>query len=226
MLSLVAGTVFFVCLHLFVSGSGLRDQLTDRIGEGPYLGLFSLASLGGFVWMCNGYAGAPYVQLWSSLPGIRSIALVTTLIAFLLAVIGLTTKSPTATGGEALLDEGDVATGILRITRHPFLWGVIIWSATHMLTTGDLASLIFFGGLLILGIYGPKSIDGKRERKLGEKWEAFAKVTSRTPFAAIREGRNHLALAEIPVWKIIAGVAMWSGMIAAHAKLFGTSPLG
>ena len=35
MLSVVLGTAFFVCLHLFVSGTKLRDQLTDRIGDDP-----------------------------------------------------------------------------------------------------------------------------------------------------------------------------------------------
>ncbi len=33
MTSLILGTAFFVGIHLFVSGTELRDRITDRIGE-------------------------------------------------------------------------------------------------------------------------------------------------------------------------------------------------
>ena len=225
MTSLVLGTIFFVGIHLFVSGTRLRDRLTERIGEKLYLGLFSLASLGGIVWTCAAYSAAPAIILWQDLPGAGALAVAGTLIAFLLAVVGLTTPSPTAAGGEALLDSGDPAVGILRVTRHPFLWGVVIWATVHLLTNGDAASLVFFGGLLFLSLRGPGSIDAKRARKLGDQWEVFAARTSIVPFAAILGGRNHLVLSEIPVWKPVVAVAAWAGMLATHGRLFGVSPV-
>jgi uncharacterized membrane protein len=224
MASLVLGTVFFVGIHLFVSGTRLRDWLTERIGEKPYLGLFSLASLGGISWMCAAYADAPAIILWEELPGAGALAVAGTLVAFVLVVLGLTTPSPTAAGGEALLDGGDPAIGILRVTRHPFLWGVAIWAAVHLLTNGDAASLVFFGGLLFLSLRGPSYIDAKRARKLGGQWEAFAARTSAVPFAAILGGRNHLALREIPIWKPVVAIVAWAGVLHAHGRLFGASP--
>ena len=79
------------------------------------------------------------------------------------------TSAPPAkvTGGERLLEGDDPATGILRITRHPFLWGGLIWAVTHFIANGDLASLVLFGGFVVLTIAGPISIDRKRARKLG-----------------------------------------------------------
>ena len=59
---------------------------------------------------------------------LRLVVLVLTFFAFELVAIGLTTPSPTATGGESLLRSADPAKGILRVTRHPFLWGVALWS--------------------------------------------------------------------------------------------------
>ena len=79
---------------------------------------------------------------------------------------------------------------MLRITRHPFLWGVALWAAGHLMVNGDLASLILFGSLLVLAVFGTGSIDAKRRRALGEKWDAFAAKTSAVPFAAIAAGRQ------------------------------------
>ena len=46
---LIAAAATFVLLHLLVSGTRLRDALAARIGEGPYMGLFSLASIAALV---------------------------------------------------------------------------------------------------------------------------------------------------------------------------------
>ena len=74
MLSLIFGTAFFVGIHLFIAGTTVRDRITDTIGEGPYMGLFSLASLGGIVWMCSAYAQVPGEYLWGPIPGMRALA--------------------------------------------------------------------------------------------------------------------------------------------------------
>lgn len=221
MISLVAGTAFFVGIHLFVAGTTLRDRITDRIGEKGYLGAFSLASLVGIVWMCSAYAGAPLIDLWGDRAVPRWIAELVMPVAFVLAVVGLTTPSPTAAGGEALLESGDAVRGILRITRHPFLVGVVLWAAVHLLANGDAASLVFFGGLLVMGAAGPASIDAKRARKLGAAWQGFASATSIVPFAAIAAGRNRFVASEIGLWRIAAGVVMWGVMWYAHDWLFG-----
>lgn len=225
MTSLVLATAFFVGIHLFVSGTGLRDRITGAIGEQAYLGVFSLASLAGISWMCIAYGQAPTVHVWGELPGVRWLTLVVTPVAFVLAFTGITTPSPTAMGQLQLLDRPDPARGILRITRHPFLWGVAIWAATHLLANGDAASIVLFAGLLVLTLYGPVSIDAKRARGLGGKWNDFEAVTSRVPFAAIAAGRNRLALSEISWWRPVVGLALWGAVLASHVRLFGASPL-
>jgi len=221
MIALVAATAFFVSLHLFVAGTTLRDRITDRIGEMGYLGLFSLASLGGVVWMCSAYAAAPYIDLWGDRALPYWISQIAMPIAFLLAIVGLTTPSPTAAGGEALLEKEDPVKGILRITRHPFLCGVTLWAVVHLLANGDAASLVFFSGMLVLGLAGPHSIDAKRARKLGPKWDAFANATSVLPFGAIAAGRNRFEFSELGIPRIIGGLVMWAAMLAGHEYLFG-----
>lgn len=221
MISLVLGTAFFVGIHVLISGTTLRDRITDRIGEKAYMGLFSLASLFGIIWMSRAYSSADTLLLWGEPPGIRGLAVwVTMPIAYLFAVIGLTTPSPTAAGGEALLQGDDPVRGILRITRHPFLWGVLIWAVTHFIANGELASLIFFGGFIVLSIAGPITIDRKRARKLGDQWQGFADATSNVPFQAIAQGRNRLVLGEFAIWRVAAAIVVFYATYAFHDRLF------
>jgi uncharacterized membrane protein len=203
----------------------LRGTIVGRIGERAYLGLFSLLSIGGLIWLVRAYAHAERISLWSPPPALRWAAPALVLVAFLFVVIGLTTPSPTATGGESRLDQAAPAQGILRVTRHPFLWGVALWATTHLALNGDSASLLLFGSLLLLALLGPLLIDAKRRRAYGPKWERFATVTSNVPFAAIAAGRNTLPRNEIGAWRLVVAVGAWVGMLAVHAWLFGVSAL-
>ena len=45
MTMLFAAAAAFLLIHLIVSGTPVRDRLVRAIGEGPYMGLFSLASV-------------------------------------------------------------------------------------------------------------------------------------------------------------------------------------
>ena len=56
-------------------------------------------------------------------------------------VIGLTTPNPTAVAQEGRV--GQPPRGIVRITRHPFLTGVGLWALLHLISNGDVASLVF-----------------------------------------------------------------------------------
>ena len=220
MADLIAACAYFLLIHFGVSGTRLRDALTGKLGERPYRGLFSLASLSGIAWMIYAYRRAPLIPTWGFLPGFRPAAYVLVLIAFLFAVIGILTPSPTRVGMESRLDPA-TARGMVRITRHPFLWGVGLWAATHLIANGDVASLILFGALLVLAIGGTASIDAKRRRNFPERWPEFARATSSVPFAAIARGANRLgpALAEIGVWRIIAALVLYGVAFYLHGRV-------
>jgi uncharacterized membrane protein len=225
MTSLLLAAAFFVGIHLFISGTRLRDALVSRFGEQAFRGLFSLLSVVGIVWLCRAYAHAPHLALWGTAAWLRPLALLVMLAASLFVAIGLTTPSPTAVGGETRLDQAEPAQGILRVTRHPFLWGVALWAAMHFALNGDRASAVLFGALLLLALVGPLSIDAKRQRAFGERWQRFAGVTSSVPFAAIAQGRNSLNLAELGAWRIAVGAAIYVVFLLTHRWLFGVSPL-
>src|SRR5215469_5954376 len=73
---LIAACAYFLLIHYGVSGTRLRDRLTGRLGEKPYRGLFSLASLVGIAWMVYAYRRAPLIPTWGFLVGFRPTAYV------------------------------------------------------------------------------------------------------------------------------------------------------
>ncbi|HEY1415670.1 MAG TPA: NnrU family protein [Caulobacteraceae bacterium] len=230
MAMLIAAATVFVLIHLLVSGTRVRDALTGAIGEGPYMGLFSVAEIACLVWLimvfgparATAEGAAPY---WSVTPVTRDIQIVLQLLAFLLVVPGILTPNPTSVRQEGVLDKADAVRGMVRVTRHPFLWGVALWSAGHLLVDGSQPAIVLFGAFFILSVLGPPSIDAKRKRKLGERWDAFAAQTSSVPFAAILAGRQKLSLAEIGWWRIALAIVLWAVALWGHPYAFGVRAL-
>lgn len=224
---LIAAAAVFIAIHLVVSGTRLRDIITGAIGEGPYLGLFSLASIAAIVWLVMAYnaaqAGANN-PVFYDLGHVRDLGIPVVLLAFLLGVQGLMAPNPTSVRQEGAAAKEETVRGVLRITRHPFLWGVVLWSGFHLLANGDEASVIFFGTFLIVAFLGTYSIDAKRKRKMGTAWDTFAARTSNIPFAAALTGRAKLHLGESFGWRFWVAFAIFAVVLLAHPHLFGVSP--
>ena len=230
MTNLIAAALAFLLLHLLVSGTRLRDTITGMIGEGPYMGLFSLATLGALVWLGLAFSvarGAPGDMVyWSANSATIAIQLFLQLIAVLFVVPGMLTRNPSSVGQAGAAEDEDTVRGMLRITRHPFLWGAAIWATGHILVNGDTASLIMFGTFLILALAGPISIDAKRARKNGAAWHGFVARTSNVPFGAIASGRQKLNIGEIGIGRLGAALVVFLFLLGAHQHIFGQSVFG
>lgn len=227
---LLAAAAFFLFIHLGISGTLLRDRVVAAIGEGPYTGLFSVLSLGGIVWLSWAYGRvepADVMPLWGPIDALRGPALVLVFFGFLFVVGGLMTPTPTAMGKEKLLDDPDAAVkGLVKITRHPFLWGVLLWAVGHLIVNGDLASVVLFGTFAVLALLGTRAIDAKRARAFGDQWASFAGKTSNVPFAALASGRSTLAVGELPWVGFIVGIVLFGAFLYFHAAIFSVSALG
>ncbi len=222
----IAAAAFFA-IHFLVAGSPVRGMIVGVIGERPFRGLFSLASLALIVWMIWSFGQVKDTApiLWVAPSWWQQAGSLLVLLGFLFAVIGLMTPSPTIVQGEKLLKRGGAAKGILRITRHPFFWGLIFWAAFHLTVNGDLASLVFFGTLMLLAFVGTFGIDAKRKASSGADWIPFAGETSNVPFLAILSGRNRLALGEIGLVKPAVALALFGAVFYFHSYIFGVSPV-
>lgn len=219
---LALASAAFLATH-YVASTPVRGALVRGISELGYLGAYSLAAFATLGWMIWAYRHAPFAALWQ-VPGLRHLPAAVMPFAFILIACGLMSRNPSAVRQEGALKSGEPARGILRVTRHPMMWGIALWAAAHVLARGDAASLIFFGGFLVLALSGTALIDARKTRMLGGDWRRFSESTSNLPFRAILEGRNHFSLAEIGWAKIAVGLALYAALLALHPFLFGVRP--
>ena len=214
---LVAATAAFVLTHL-ASATPLRAKLVFALGEWPYRGLYSaiaFVTLGVMIWA---FIRAPREALWA---GWRHLPLIVMPIALLLIAAGYR-RNPTMVGADALLKSEAPARGMIRITRHPIMWGIMLWAAAHIVASGELRSLVFFGGFLLVALFGTLSLD--RRKRADPNWPRFAAATSHVPFVAIAQGRNHLDWREIGWTRPLIGLAAYAILLALHPWLFGARP--
>jgi len=215
---LAVAAILFAVTHLGISSTPLRGMLVKALGDNGYMGLYSVISIVAIVWLSYLYAGMGHSDyLW--MPALVNNAIAKTLmpIAFLLLVAGLMVKNPTAMKMESALAQE--AQGILRITRHPVQWAILLWAIAHIIANGDVASLIFFGSFTVVSGLGTVLIDRKVSAREGERWQPFADATSNVPFLAIIAGRNHFQRDEFS-WKGITAAIVLFVLVYVFHDLF------
>lgn len=221
----VAGLIF-LAIHI-VPATPLRGRAIAAIGEGAYLGLFSVLSLVSIWWwveLFNATAADP--RLWTYpvwWPWVKAAII---LFAAILFVGGLTQPNPTLPQGGRLLERPDVGQGIFAITRHPLMWSFGLWGIAHFLSQPNWRGFWFYGVFALTAIGGAVLQERRKARQYGPSWQRFTAKTSFVPFLAVLTGRARLSLAEIGWWRIAVAVLLWGLLLHLHPWLFGASPLG
>ena len=223
--SLVAAAVAWVVFHIGVSGTGLRDAIVSRIGEGPFRGLFVVASFALLYWLGTAYGAAgPLEVFWQAPRWLVVLGMWLLLPATLLLVCSLSQPNPTSVRGKRALEAENPATGILRITRHPMLWAFVLWGVVHLVALGTLSAALLTGAIIVTALAGMPSLDAKYARRNPERWPGFAAATSIVPFVAIAQGRNRFAWREFGWWRPWLAIVLWGGLIALHPLAFEVNP--
>ena len=215
---LIVASLAFLATH-YVASTPLRDILVSVLGK-AYLAVYSLVAAATLSWMVWAFYHAPFINLWYAV-ALRPVPLVVMPFALVFVVCALATPNPTLVGQQRVLESAQPARGILRITRHPLMWGFALWGISHIVARGDAAALIFFGTFVVLALSGAWLIDLRKAATLGDNWKRFAAVTSNIPFAAIAAGRNQFRLTEIGWWKILLGLTLYAALLMLHHRLFG-----
>lgn len=131
---LVTGLLLFLGVHsLRLLAPSWRDRALAHLGEPVYKGLYSLLSLAGFALIVWGYGQTRYapVVLWTPPAGLRHLAGLLTLVAFVLFAAAYVPRNRfKARWG------------------HPLLLGTKLWAVAHLLANGSLADVLLFGGFL------------------------------------------------------------------------------
>jgi uncharacterized membrane protein len=135
---LIIGLAVFLGSHLFTTRRDARDRAIAQLGAGGYRALFSLVSivgLGLIVWGYGEYRVHEWMAIWTPPTFMRHI----TITLMLLASIAITAVF--------------IPSRIKMKLRHPMLVAVKIWALAHLLTRGDLGSILLFGSFLAWGVF-------------------------------------------------------------------------
>ena len=130
MIWLLLGVLLFAGVHMIpAAAKPTRARVIERVGEGPYKGLFALGTLGGIALMVVGWRSSAPSMVYATPSGadwVANLLLVPALILF-------------AASG--------VPTNLKRVIRHPQLTGVATWAVAHLLANGDSRTILLFGGI-------------------------------------------------------------------------------
>ena len=145
----ILGLVVFFATHIFVTFRAARGDAIATLGLNGYRAVFALVSIAGLaliVWGFGQYhAHAP--QIWSPPAFMRHITVGLMLFAILFFTAAF------------------IPSYIKTKLKHPMLAGIKTWALAHLLSNGDLASILLFGSFLAWGVYA--RIAAKRRGDLG-----------------------------------------------------------
>lgn len=135
---LIAGLVLFLGVHSTrVYANDWRNRTLSRMGQKPFKGIYALLSLAGFVLLVWGYGQARQqgVMLWSPPIGMRHLAALLTLVAFVLLAAAYVPGNQ-----------------IKAKVHHPMVLGIKVWAGAHLLANGSLADTVLFGSFLVWSV--------------------------------------------------------------------------
>ena len=185
---LILGLIVFFAIHsVRMAAGGFRERQLE-VSPGRWKAIYALFSLIGLALIVWGWTlyrpGAPVLYeppFWG-----RYVAMAAVWVAFVFVVAAY-----------------QPAGYIKSYLKHPFLVGVFMWAAAHLLANGDLASVPLFGAFLIFAVVNRLAVIARE---------------APTP-APVRPRGDLIAL--------LAGTALYAVFVLwLHGWLFGVSLIG
>jgi uncharacterized membrane protein len=212
----------FLILHSIPAIAPIRQGLIDRFGRRAYFIAYSVVSLVVLGWLIHATLYLDYVPLWDPAPWQAWATMVTAPIGIFFVLAGLFSVNPLSLS----IRPGFHCGSIVAITRHPVLWGFLIWSMAHLVPNGDLGGVLLFGGLALFCIAGFFIVERRARRRLGDDWNRIAAATSTVPLGAIVGGRARLSVdAPMASAFFLTAVLTYWLLAGGHTLLFVADPL-
>lgn len=193
----ILGLVLFLGSHsLRVFADDWRTAKMAQWGEKFYKGLYSVASLVGFVLMVYGFSKIRWDSpwLWHPPVGMRHLAALLMLPALVLLVASQVPHN-----------------AIKAKLRHPMVLAVKVWALAHLLSNGKVADLVLFGAFLVWAVLNFRAAR-QRDRL------AAHTLTDDATQPANLTNTWRVVLVGVAVWAIL--------LFGGHKWLFAVSPLG
>ena len=90
---------------------------------------------------------------------------------------------------------------MFKVTRHPMMWGIGLWAASHIVLFWSTRTLVTALAMGVLALVGAKFQDAKKEVLMGAAWAEWESKTSYWP----RWG----ALPSVGAVPLVAGTVLW-----------------
>ena len=154
---LIVGLIIFLGVHsVRIVADDWRTRSRSRLGALPWKGLYSALSLAGLGLIVWGFGQARQLplQLWQPPLGMRHLASLLTLMAFVLLAAAYVPGN-----------------GIKARVHHPMALAVSLWALAHLLSNGNLAHVVLFGLFLLWSVID-FSAARRRDRAAGIRYQS------------------------------------------------------
>jgi uncharacterized membrane protein len=214
----------FLLTHFVPTRPAIRERLIRTMGRCAWFLAYGLVSLAVTVWVIRAAGQAPHVEFWPQLPWTRWVPNLAVPAAIAVALCGLPARTVTL-GGPRASKLDPARPGFAKLTRHPLLWALVLWSGSHLFPNGNLAHAILFGGFAAMGLAGMVAFDARAR-------QALSPMDARAYFAAT--GMLSVRPLVDPSWwrsvphlgrRFGLAIAIWLALLLLHPFLMGVSPL-
>jgi uncharacterized membrane protein len=207
----------FLVSHSVPVRPPLRPWLQARLGASGFTLAYSALSLAVLAWLIMAATRAPHLPLWDWASWQLHVPLVVMLPVCLILALALGRPNPFSFGG-ARNDRFDPARpGIVRLSRHPLLLALALWSAAHVVPNGDLAHVVLFGSFAGFALLGGRLVDRRKRREMGADWDQLRAKVAAAPLVGGASVETGL--------RLVAGLGLYGLLVWLHPVLFGVSPL-
>lgn len=196
---LLAANIAFVGSHLAMSHA-LRAPMVKALGEKGFQGAYTLISFATLGWVYFAFIAAPGADLGGSGEAGWVLATVLTWPAMVL-LAGSFLGNPALPTPMAEEQARAEPKGVFLVTRHPMMWAIGLWAASHIVLMWSTRTLITAFAIGFLALVGSWFQDGKKREQMGAAWGQWSAKTSYWP----RFGKL-LSVGAVP---LVAGTALW-----------------
>ena len=110
---------------------------------------------------------------------------------------------------------------ITTLLRHPLLWSIFLWAASHTIANGDLVGVIMFGGFAIFSLIGMKTFERRAIRTLSQsEYKSAVAKTDGPILLRLKKTMNRVMATEV-----IAGIILYAIVLHLHEPIIGIDPL-
>jgi len=135
---MIVGLAVFLAPHVLTTRRDTRAAVIALIGEGPYKALYALVAIIGVIligWGFALYRANEWIDVWYPPRWTRDVTLTLMWFSIVFVVAAY------------------IPGNIKRRLKHPMLVGVKLWAVAHLISNGDLGSIILFAAILAWAVF-------------------------------------------------------------------------